>query len=440
MAAPLALACVLTLSGCASFSPDDGMDKVSTLSRERTGHGVVAQRSQADADAAAARSAEILKAPLTADTAVELALLNNAGLQASLAELGIAEAELVQAGRLRNPVFGFGRLAGGGALEIDRSLMFDLLGLLSMPAATKVQQQHFEQVQLEAAQATVNLATQARLAYFNALAAQELVSYFEQVHDAADAAAELARRMQKAGNFSALEQLREQSFQADALAELSRSRQAATAERERLTRVLGLASFTLPEHLPELPAEPMAPQAAEQTAIDRRLDVLAAKRRAEASAAALGLTRATRFVNVLELGYQNRSERGATSLAQGYEVSLELPLFDFGMARSVRAEAVYQQALHRTAETALNAQSEVREAHAGYLSAYTLARHYRNEVLPLKQRIADETLLRYNGMLVGVFELLTDAREQIRSVAASVQAQRDFWIADTQLQAALGGR
>lgn len=437
MAVPLALA----LTGCASFSPDGGMDKVAALSRERTGQGVAAQRTQADADAAAARSAEILKASLTADTAVELALLNNAGLQASLAELGIAEADLVQAGRLRNPVFGFGRLAGGGALEIDRSLMFDLLGLLSMPAATKVQQRHFEQVQLEAAQATVNLATQARLAYFNALAAQELVSYFEQVHDAADAAAELARRMQKAGNFSALEQLREQSFQADAVADLSRSRQAAVTERERLARVLGVGSgFTLPEHLPELPAEAMAPQAAEQTAIDRRLDVLAAKRRAEASAAELGLTQATRFVNVLDLGYQNRSERGTASLAQGYEVSLALPLFDSGSARNVRAEAVYRQALQRTAEAALNAQSEVREAHAGYRSAYALARHYRDEVLPLKQRIADETLLRYNGMLVGVFELLADAREQIRSVAASVQAQRDFWIADTQLQAALGGR
>jgi outer membrane protein TolC len=433
----------LVLAGCASFSPDGGMDAVSGLTKERTGQAVAAQRSAQEADTARARVGEILKQPLTPDTAVELALLNNRGLQASFSQLGIAEADLVQAGRLRNPLLSFGRLAGGGVVEIERAIMFDVLGLLTMPAASEVQGRRFEQAQLQAADEAVRIASQTRRAWFNAVAAQELVSYFQQVKDAADASSELARRMLDAGNFSKLARMREQAFQADATADLARARQQAVAERERLARLLGLSGeqvgFKLPERLPDLPAQPVQPQAAEQTALDKRLDVLMAKRAAEATAKSLGLTQATRFVNALEIGYQNKSETDSPT-ARGYEVELELPLFDFGSVKTRRAEATYMQAVHRAAEVAVNAQSEVRESYSAYRTAHELARHYREEVVPLRKSISEENLLRYNGMLISVFELLADAREQVRAVASSVQATRDFWIAETQLQTALTGR
>jgi outer membrane protein TolC len=371
-------------------------------------------------------------------------LLNNRGLQASFSQLGIAESELVQAGRLRNPVFSFGRLAlGGGAAEIERSIMFDVLGVLTMPLARQAQQHSFEQAQLLAAYEAVGVASQTRLAYFSAVAAQELVRYFQQVKEAADASNELARRMVQVGNFNKLAQLREQAFYADATAGLARAQQQAVAERERLTRLLGLSGeqidFKLPGRLPDLPKAPTELKDAEQTAIDKRLDILMAKRATEATARAFGLTRATRFVNALELGYQNKSETGA-SRANGYEVELALPLFDFGSVRSRRAEASYMQAVHRTAEIAVNARSEVRESYAAYRTAYDLAKHYRDEVVPLRKRISEENLLRYNGMLIGVFELLADSREQVRGVSDAVQALRDFWSAETQLQTALTGR
>jgi len=433
----------LWLAGCASFSPDGGMGTVSELTKERTGQPVAVQRSPGQADTARARVGEILSQPLTPDTAVELALLNNRGLQASFSQLGIAEADLVQAGRLRNPLLSFGRLAGGGVVEIERAIMFDVLGLLTMPAASEVQGRRFEQAQLQAADEAVRIAAQAKRAWFNAVAAQELVAYFQQVKDAADASSELARRMLEAGNFSKLARMREQAFQADATADLARARQQAVAERERLARLLGLSgeqlNFKLPERLPDLPAQPVQPQAAEQTALDKRLDVLMARRAAEATAKSLGLTEATRFVNALEIGYQNKSETDSPT-ARGYEVELELPLFDFGSVRTRRAEATYMQAVHRAAEVAVNAQSEVRESYAAYRTAHELARHYRDEVVPLRKSISEENLLRYNGMLISVFELLADAREQVRAVASSVQATRDFWIAETQLQTALTGR
>lgn len=439
---PLSLATLL-LAGCASFSQDGGFGTVEQLSKERTGHAPAYLRTAEQADAAKTQVAALLKKPLTADSVVQIALLSNRDLQASYAELGIAEADLVRAGRLANPSLSFGRLSGNGGVEIDRAVLFDVLGLLTMPLAKQVGQGRFEQAQLKAALETVGVASEARRAFFDAVTAQQLVGYFEQVKQAAEAANELAKRMAAAGNFNKLAQMREQSFYSEATLQLARAQHQALAARERLTRVLALSGeqlgFTLPERLPDLPAAPAEPKEAEQTAMDKRLDVLMARRSTEATANALGLTQATRFINVLHAGYQNQSATGEQR-SNGYEIELELPLFDFGSARAARAEAEYMQSVNRTAQIAINARSEVREAYSAYRTAYDLARHYRDEVVPLRKRISEETLLRYNGMLASVFELLADAKDQVASVTAAVEALRDFWVAETHLQSALTGR
>jgi outer membrane protein TolC len=440
--AATALACLL-LAGCASFVPDGGFGAVERLSKERIGQSPVYQRNAEQVDSAAARVAELLKQPLSADSSVEIALLNNRGLQASYAELGIAEADLVRAGRLSNPSFTWGRLSGNGVVEIDRAVLFDVLGLLTMPLKKQLEQRRFEQAQLQAALETVGQASEARKAFFEAVTAQQLVGYFGQVKEAADASSELARRMAAAGNFSKLAQMREQSFYADATAQLARAQHQAVATRERLTRVLGLNGeqrlFMLPDRLPDLPAAPAEPKDAEQTAMDKRLDVLMAKRDAEFTANALGLSHSTRFINVLHAGYQNKSATGEQR-SNGYVIELELPLFDFGSARLARAEATYMQAVNRTAQVAINARSEVRESYSAYRTAYDIAKHYRDEVVPLRKRISDENLLRYNGMLASVFELLADSRDQIASVTTAVETLRDYWVAQTNLQAALTAR
>ena len=440
---PLAAAALL-LAGCASFSPDGGAGRVAELTKERAGAAPAYQRSSTDVDAAQPRVAQLLGQALTPESAVELAFLNNRGLQATLSELGIAESDLVRAGRLRNPSIGFGRLReAGGVVEIERSVMFDLLGLLTLPLASQIEQRRFGQAQLQAAHEAVGLAAETRKAFFGAVATQELARYYQQVKEAADVSNELARRMVQAGNFNKLAQMREQAFYADATSQLARAQHQAVAERERLARLLGLSGaqlgFTLPERLPELPKAPVEPRNAEQTAMEKRLDVLMARQAAEHTAKSLGLAKATRFVNVLELGYQNKSMTGEPR-ANGYEIELELPLFDFGATRAARAEATYMQALHRTAQVAVDARSEVREAYSAYRTSYDLARHYRDEVVPLRKRISEENLLRYNGMLIGVFELLADSREQVRAVTDYVEALRDHWIAQTNLQTALTGR
>lgn len=433
----------LLLAGCASFSLDGGFGKVSQLTQERTGQSVALQRSPEDAQTARNRVAELLQVALTADAAVEVALLNNRGLQAKFGDLGIAESELVRAGRLKNPSLSFGRMSGGGGVEIERTVLFDILGLLTMPMAKEVGQQRFEQAQYQAAYDAVSLAGDVRRAYFDAVAAQELAKFYEQVKETADVSNELAKRMLQAGNFNKLAQMREQAFYADATAQLARAQHQAAAQREKLIRLLGLygeqLNFRLPQRLPELPKQVLEPQNAEQTAMDKRLDVQMAKRAAEATAKSLHLTNATRMVNVLDVAYKNKSESGAPR-ANGYEIELELPLFDFGSTRAARAQATYMQAVNRTAEVAVNARSEVREAYSAYRTAYDLAQHYRDEVVPLRKRISEENLLRYNGMLIGVFELLADAREQVAGVTGYVQALRDFWVAETNLQTALTAR
>jgi outer membrane protein TolC len=231
-------------------------------------------------------------------------------------------------------------------------------------------------------------------------------------------------------------------FYAETAAQLARVRQSSVSERERLIQLLGLwgedVAFRLPARLPELPKAARDLADLEKTALTKRLDVQGALKDAENVASSLGLTRVTGFMNVLEAGYAHNSETGKPRQT-GYDIELRLPLFDWGGARVARAQYVYMQSVNRAAETAVRARSEVREAYTAYRTAYDMSRHYRDEIVPLRKRISDENTLRYSGMLISVFELLADARQQIAAVNTYFETLRDFWIADATLDLALAG-
>ena len=441
--AALALFVATALGGCASFSPGGGFASVEQTARDRIGKDLRWSRTAADQDVIEQRVAELLAKPLSADDAVQVALLKNRGLQATFQDLGIGEAELVQAGRLPNPGFSFGRSSRGDEREIDRGLHFNLARLLALPSIGQMEARRFEQTKGMVAMSVLSLAADTRKAYYKALAAEETVRYMLQVRQAADASAELARRMEQVGNFNKLQRAREQVFQADALLNLARAEQGERATRERLTRLLGAwgtqTQFLLPERLPDLPKDVAALPNIERVALAQRLDVQGVRLATEQTARNLGMTRTTRFINVLELGVLRNSSNEAPT-QRGWEIGLELPLFDWGGARVARAEAIYMQTLHRAAQIAIDARSEVREAYTGYRSAFDIARHHRDEIVPLRQRIAEENLLRYNGMLIGVFELLADARAQILSVNNAIESLRDFWLAQADLDMALVGK
>ena len=429
------------LGGCAGFSPDGGFDAIQSATQSHIQKDVAWTRDDASRSQTQARINALLAQPLSADDAVQIALLNNPGLQAAFNTLGIAEADWVAAQRLPNPSFSIGRLTKGSEVEWERSLHLSLARLLTMPMRADIEQRLFEQTRRELVLDVLRLAADTRKAWVVAVAASQTAQYQQQAMGAAEAGAELARRMAQVGNWSKLKQAREQAFYADAALAAARAEQVRLQARERLIRLMGLDradTVQLPDRLPDLPNMlPPLPDV-EQQAMDARLDLQTTRLHTETLAKSLGLTRSTRLINVLELGIisNNSSEE---PLERGYEISFELPLFDFGETRVRQAESRYRQALERARETAVNARSEVREAYALQQSQYAIARHLRDEVVPLAQRISEETLLRYNGMLIGVFELLADARSQIAAVNAAIEAQRDFWLADADLQMALVG-
>ncbi len=437
----LAVLSAALLGGCASFSPDGGFDAIQTATQARIQKDVVWTRDDASRSQAQARIDALLAKPLSADDAVQIALLNNPGLQAAFNTLGIAEADLVTAQRLPNPGFSIGRLTRGSEVEWERSLHLNLARLLTMPMRIDIEQRLFEQTRRELVLNVLRLASDTRKAWIIAVTANQTAQYQQQAMDAAEAGADLARRMAEVGNWSKLKQAREHAFYADSALAVARAEGAKLQARERLVRLMGLSDadmLKLPDRLPDLPQSLPALANVEQQAMDSRLDLQMTKLQTEALAKNLGLTRSTRFINVLELGVIHNSSNEAP-VQRGYEISFELPLFDWGQSRIVAAESRYRQALERARETAINARSEVREAYAMQQSQYAIARHLRDEVVPLKKRISDENMLRYNGMLIGVFELLADARSQIASVNAAIEAQRDYWLAESDLQMARVG-
>jgi outer membrane protein, multidrug efflux system len=440
------IAAALALAGCATVSPDGNASDLNALTTGKTA-GVAAQVAVADTAATREAVAKLLAQPITAESAVRVALLNNPGLHASMATLGISDAERVQAGSLPNPHFSIGRFIEGDTVEIERILKFNIVGLLTMPWRAKWQGQQHELAKLQAAQEVITLAANTRKAWINAVAAQQTALYMADAKLAAEAGGELARRMARVGNWSRLEQAREQMFLADAATQLAKAQQAAFADREKLIRLMGLwgpqTEFKLSERLPDIPKAPQEISNVEERAMRDRLDVRSSMTESGYVASSLGLVKASGFINALELGYtRNTTFNNATGdkeTKKGWELELPIPIFDWGGANNARAQGVYMQSVARVRQTAVNARSEAREAYHGYRTAYDLAVHYRDEVVPLRKFISDEVFLRYNGMLLSVFDLLGDMRSNIMAVNSAIEAQRDFWLADADLQTTLTG-
>ncbi len=440
------IGCAVLLGGCASFSADGGMGAVQDIAGAELKKEIVAVRNSDEAAQARATIEVLLKRTLTADAAVQIALLNNRDLQAAYNALGISEAAMVQASLPPNPTFTLSRLAGGGEIEIERQIVVNVLALASLPARSDIAADRFFQAQLQAAEATLRLAAETRRAYYRAVAAREISGFLVRALSAAETAAQLSKRLGESGAMNKLDQARSQVFYAELTAQVAAARQRAGSERERLIRALGLwgndLAFRLPGALPPLPRRALAMASVEVEAVGRRVDLQMARIEVAALAKSYGLSNATRFLNLLEVAGISKTTldaEGGRRRERGFEVEFQIPLFDFGEARVRQAEQIYMQAVNRLAAKAVNVRSEAREAYQVYRSSYDIARHYSGEVLSLRKIISDETLLRYNAMQIDVFALLAEVRQRVLSTNAAIEAQRDFWIAQTNLGAAVVG-
>lgn len=439
------LLAALTLGGCT------GLDTagLGPVAKYVAPAGIVPISVRNDEQALAARDEvdALLKKTLSADNAVRIALLNNKEMQAAYNALGIAEAVRLQASLPPNPTFTIERIARVGSAEIEARVIASILSLATLPARADIAADRLTQAQLQAADATLRIATEARRAWIEAVAARALAGFLSEAQNSAQAAAQLSTRLGETGTMTKLDQARNQVFFAEITAQLASARQRADKARERLIRAMGLwgsdTEFRLARSLPRLPVRPPALQAVEVEAVARRLDLQIARIEVVALAKSQGLTEATRFINLLDATGIRTTEKdaeGHRENGKGYEIELQIPIFDLGEAKSRLAHETYMQAVNRLTAKAVNVRSEAREAYRSYRAAYDIARHYRNEVLPLRKIISDETLLRYNAMQIDVFSLLSEARQRIASTAAAIEAQSEFFLAQANLgTAVLGG-
>lgn len=329
---------------------------------------------------------QLLTQTVSENSAVEIALMNNRSIQAMLLEVGISQADVLQAGLLPNPGYSLGIFKQGDELSMEHGFHFNLDKLLFRNELQGMAQQKLLQTQQRLVTQLIQLGHESRKAHIEAVADQETTLYMQQVWSLAKAGADLADKMKAAGNFNKLQQAREQEFEAQARSGLLRAQRSELSSREKLGRLMGLNAgqmhFKLPHHLPPLPLVLKDSPALEDQALQQGVDVQRAKLNNEQIAPQSGFTKASHFINVLE----------------------------------------------------------VREAYANYKVAYEMALHHRDVVLPLQQTIAEENLLRYNGMLMGVFELLSESRQQITSVTTYMTLQKEFWLAQIDLDMAMIGK
>lgn len=446
---PFVLAAAAGLAGCAGMKPGLGFDDAGGVRQsvvERTGMKVHWNNGTKEDAEVAAAVANLLARNLTADAAVQTALLNNHDLQAVYEELNLSQAEMVQAGLLRNPILsGEIRWAttGGEGPAVVLDLTQDFVSLLYMPLRKGQAEAAFEAAKLRVTAAVVDTASEVRSAFYEYQAAEQAREMRKTVLDATLASYDLAQRLRAAGNNRELDVLNEQDASEQARLDLARAEENVTQLRERLNALMGLWGKQTQWHaeamLPALPTDDGVPADLERAAIESNLELGVARREIEVAARALGITKPFGWLTDAEAGVAAERELEGT-WSVGPSLSLPVPLFDQGQGAVGKAQARLRQASEHFYARAVEVRSRVRAAHSVVMSARDRANYYHRVVLPLRHQIVDQTQLQYNAMQVSAFQLLEAKRNQIEAGANYIEALRDYWVARTKLEQVLSGR
>jgi cobalt-zinc-cadmium efflux system outer membrane protein len=390
---------------------------------------------------------DLLSRELRADDAVQVALLDNRRLQATYEDLGIAQADLVQAGLLRNPVFDgeFKFDVDGGGSIIDLAVTQEFLDILQIPLRKRVAAHGFEAAKLSVAGAVLDLAAQARNAFYLHQASLQAVDMRRSVAEATAVSADLARRLHDAGNITDLQFARERALHEQAKIDLASAEWDVLATRERLNALMGLwgadTQWKAAPRLPDVPAEESNVADVEARAVERSLELAIARSDAESAADALGLRRSLAIFGGgdVELGAAAERDPGEP-WAVGPAVSVPIPLFDTGAARVSRAQSDLRRARQTYAATAVEVRAAARAARDQLTAARARAEYYRQVILPLRHTIVEQTQAENNAMLVGTFDVLRAKQDEIEAGAAYVDALRDYWLARSRFEQVVNGR
>jgi outer membrane protein, heavy metal efflux system len=447
MRARAALFTILLLPiGCATRPPDAGFDDVRNVANQRSGHSVRWNQNTADDKAVATSLEAILAHELTIDQVVQIALLNNRNLQATFEELGIAQADLVQAGLLKNPVLDASiRFPDGGVGKnnIEFNVAENFIDLLMLPMRKRVAAANLELTKFRVENEVIDLASETESAFYSLQASQQLAELRHTAFEAAETSLNAAQRIHDAGNSTDLDLATEQVQHEQAKLDLAQQQSMTVLSRERLNVLMGLwgaqTQWTIASRLPDPPADGPAVDDLERFALSQRLDLAASRQQITVAAQSLGITKPFALISDAEIGIDTERDTDGRWVT-GPNVSLPIPLFDQGQGRIAKLLAELRQAQDRYHAQTVEIRSQVRSTWSQMQTAYSRAEQIRTVILPLRQKIVEQMQLHYNGMLVGVFQLLTARQQQVEAGRAYVDALHEYWTARVNLTKQLGGR
>ena len=425
---------------CPAASLDKSFDDVSGVVMSRTGKRVQWNRGTAQ-DAEAERYVRAqLKRSLTPNSAVQIALLNNHELQATYEEIGLAQADLIEAGLLKNPLFSFQRRWPGQALEAD--ILGEFIDLLFLPLRKRVAAAQLEAAKLRVGSEILKTAAEVRVAFYENQGNLQIADLAKSVEQATAASAEAALQLHQAGNTRSLDLANEEALHVQANVDFAKTQSAGVESREKLTRMLGLwgsdANWQVSPRLPAPPAKEIGIAGLESRAIAQRLDLASFKQETLSEARRLGLARFEAISQGFELGGHFERENDGTSSA-GPSVILPIPFFNFGQAAKARTEAKVRQSQQKYLALAVQIRSEVRSARDRMLLARQRVDYVQSTALPLRRRVVGESQLQYNAMQVSLFDLLRAKQDEVNAGREYVEALRDYWVARAELEKAVGG-
>lgn len=431
------------ITGCASVSLDAGFPEVRAAVEERHGTRIVwNQGTELDREAAD-QLRSLLGRKLTVADAVQIAMLNNRELQAIYTELGLAQADLVQAGLFRNPMLDAAVMfpLSGARPDLQFGAVVGLLDALYIPLRKRVAAAQFEEAQLRVTGAVLDFAAQVRSAFYIHQANEQLLELRQTVVQALTASWDVSRRLHEAGNITDLDQARDRVGMETSRLALRSAEIAARQSREQLNRLMGVwgeqIQWEIDGRLPDVPVDPPPVNGIEREALARSIDLAHARQRIIAAGEQMGYERATSLIPGAEVGLEAEREEG---WKLGPVLSVPLPLFDQGQARIGRGAAGLRRAQQEYYALAVRIRSTARAVRDRVLGAQDRARYYRDILLPLHERVVSEGQLQYNAMQIGIFQLLRDRAQQIEAGVAYVEELREYWVARADLAQILSGR
>lgn len=446
------LALPLVLAACADTAlvrkasdPKAGFAFVADGTRRATGADSVWARSAAEIAATETRVRGLVHGKtIGPDLAVQVALMNNRALQAAYADLGLSATELWEVALGPVPTLSISLGQTGLTKSAEATIAAALIEVATQKPRKALAETRFRQAQLAALGETVALAAETRKAWIDAVAAFEAAALIAQTQATADAASELAAELGRTGAMNRGDQAREHVFAAELAAERADAQLEAQLAKEKLTRLMGLwgadITYFVPDRLPTLPGRQPGRNDIERLALEHRVDLAIGRLELEAIARDYRLTGSTRILSDAEIVAGVEVEKtDETERARVVEIGLEIPLYDTGKLAARKGELEYMRAAHLLAQQAVNARSEARSAHAAVTGKYRIARHWRDEVLPLRRVIDEEALRSYNGMLTSTFDLIADAREGLEAQLSTAEAKADYWRAEADLTAVIWG-